>query len=139
MTAVNSATNTPSTTTNNSASSLPPQSLGKNDFLKILVAQLKNQDPSKPMDDTQNITQMAQFSSLEQMTNMSSGLDTLNKLQNSTQALNLAGRTVDLKNPAGGDPISGKVDEVRFTDGIPSIYVGGKGYALGDVISVHGD
>jgi flagellar basal-body rod modification protein FlgD len=46
-------------------------SLGKNDFLKILVAQLQNQDPSNPMEDTQFIAQMAQFSSLEQMQNMS--------------------------------------------------------------------
>jgi flagellar basal-body rod modification protein FlgD len=143
MSAVTSATNTPakaaSTTTNNSSNQLPTQSLGKDAFLKLLVTQLKYQDPSKPMDDTQFISQMAQFSSLEQMTNVSTGLETLNKLQNSTQALNLAGHTVELKNPQGGDPISGKVDEVRFAGGTPSILVGGKEYTLGDVISVHGD
>ena len=48
--------------------------LDKNDFLKILITQLSHQDPTQPMDDKAFIAQMAQFSSLEQMTNMSDGL-----------------------------------------------------------------
>lgn len=49
--------------------------LGKDDFLKILMVQLQNQDPSSPMEDKDFIAQMAQFSSLEQMTNMTNTLE----------------------------------------------------------------
>lgn len=55
------------------------QSLGKDDFLHLLVTKLQNQDPLKPMDDEGFIAQLAQFSSLEQMNNISDGISNLNK------------------------------------------------------------
>ncbi|GAE36031.1 flagellar hook assembly protein FlgD [Halalkalibacter akibai] len=57
--------------------------LGKDDFLKILITQLQNQDPSNPMDDREFIAQMAQFSSLEQMTNMNQAIQKFVSMQSS--------------------------------------------------------
>lgn len=62
---------------NQSTNRAPSTELGKDEFLKILMTQLQNQDPLNPMDDTEFISQMATFSSLEQMMNISSSIDTL--------------------------------------------------------------
>jgi flagellar basal-body rod modification protein FlgD len=51
--------------------------LGKDAFLKLLVTQLQHQDPTKPQDDAQFIAQLAQFSSLEQLTEIAKGVETL--------------------------------------------------------------
>jgi flagellar basal-body rod modification protein FlgD len=61
--------------------------LGKDDFLKLLMTQLQNQDPSKPMEDTDFIAQMAQFSSLEQMTNMNSTFEKFIEHQQQSQLI----------------------------------------------------
>ena len=70
-----------STTNDNSA-------LGKDAFLQILITQLQNQDPTSPMDDREFIAQMAQFSSLEQMQNMTKAMENLLASQEQTQLMN---------------------------------------------------
>ena len=65
--------------------------LGKDDFLKILITQLTNQDPTEPMEDREFIAQMAQFSTLEQMTNLSSEFEKLGGLLQSGQAMSVLG------------------------------------------------
>ncbi|MBS4203781.1 flagellar hook assembly protein FlgD [Lederbergia citrea] len=61
--------------------------LGKDDFLKILMTQLQNQDPMNPMEDKDFIAQMATFSSLEQMTNMNKSMDQLLQLESQTSLI----------------------------------------------------
>ena len=84
--------------------------LGRDDFLKILITQLQNQDPTKPMEDKEFISQMAQFSSLEQMTNMSQGFEQMNSLLSSSQALSVLGRTVEVQ--TGTQTVRGTVSSV---------------------------
>ena len=64
-----------------------PETMGKDAFMKILIAQLQNQDPTNPMKDNEFIAQMAQFSSLEQTTNMASAFEKFAEAQNQSQLI----------------------------------------------------
>lgn len=77
--------------------------LGKDDFLKLMIEQLKNQDPLNPMEGTEFTAQLAQFSSLERLTNMSEALDAsinanfqLTQAVNNTMSATLIGKAVKL-------------------------------------------
>jgi flagellar basal-body rod modification protein FlgD len=91
------STTSASQATSNLASTGATKSLGKDEFLKLLTAQLKAQDPMNPMDSTNFTAQLAQFSSLEQMTNMNASLTNMlasqNSLQN-TMAMSFIGKKV---------------------------------------------
>jgi len=104
--------------------------LDKNDFLKILITQLSHQDPTQPMNDKEFVAQMAQFSSLEQITNMSTGLTKVADLLSRSQAVSLLGTSVDVAN--GGGTISGTVDAVTGGD-FPQIMVNGQYYDYSQV------
>ncbi|MCK7515771.1 MAG: flagellar hook assembly protein FlgD [Desulfobacterales bacterium] len=85
--------------------------IGKDEFLKMLIAQLKHQDPMNPMDGTAFTAQLAQFSSLEQLQNINTQLTSFTRQQQSlgnTQAVNLIGREVLAKGDtiqAEGTPV----------------------------------
>lgn len=74
-------------TTSNSTTTAS-STLGKDAFLKLLVTQLSNQDPLNPMDDKDMTAQLAQFSSLEQLTNINTGIETLNTTMTQNQLTN---------------------------------------------------
>src|SRR3954469_20458790 len=98
--------------------------LGKDDFLKLMVAQLQHQDPMNPMQDSDMMGQMASFSTLEQITNMATANQTIASNLTSSGAIGLIGRTVTYTD---ADDIShtGVVDKVITAGGSPSLTVGG--------------
>ncbi len=113
--------------------------LGKDDFLLLLTKQLQNQDPLEPQDNLQFISQMASFSTLEQMTNMTS---TLEKFLNSTQtsykveAMSYLGMKVTVQPTGGSDSFEGTVKAIKFVDGQAILTVGDKEVTMAEVIKV---
>ncbi len=114
----------------------PGASLDKNDFLKILMTQLTHQDPTQPLDDKEFVAQMAQFSSLEQITNMSDGLAKVASLLARSQAVSLLGSAVDVVN--GDQTVSGIVDAVTAGD-YPQVLVNGQYYDYSQVQKIKRD
>lgn len=108
--------------------------LGKDDFLKLLITQLSNQDPTSPMEDTEFIAQMAQFSSLEQMTNMNESFNKMATLLNVNQANSTLGRTVDIE--AGDSTVTGIV-EAASTSNNPQVMVGGMYYDMNKIKTIY--
>ncbi|MFP4010162.1 MAG: flagellar hook assembly protein FlgD [Spirochaetaceae bacterium] len=108
-----------------SGSREPKEEMGKDEFLKLLLTQLQNQDPTKPMEDKEFIAQMAQFSSLEQMTNMATEFAKVEKLISAGQASDLLGKTVEVAD--GDSVVSGRVKDVTFGE-YPQINVDGTYY-----------
>ena len=102
----------PATYQNSDKSEAARDKLGKDAFFQLLTTQLKHQDPLKPMDNTKFISQMAQFSSLEQMNNVNENLGKYLKSQSVSDGASLIGKTVELIDSETGSPIEDKVSKV---------------------------
>ena len=96
-------------------------SVSQLDFLRILVTQLSFQDPLKPMDNQEFVAQIAQFTTLEQTRQLSSGIETLLAIQSSEQSVGLIGKTVEVATETG--PAQGTVTTVTFSAGQPLLSV----------------
>ena len=107
--------------------------LDRDDFLKLLITQLQHQDPTSPVEDKDFIAQMAQFSSLEQMTNMSTGFQKLSGLLASSEASQVLGKTVELHD--GDNLVRGVVDRVVRGNN-PMVGVNGSIYDFSQIESV---
>ncbi len=115
------------------------QTLGKEDFLKLLTTQLRYQDPINPVEDQEFVAQLAQFSSLEQMQNLNSTMGQMMKAQQQLtalgQAMNMLGRDVELLT-GEGEALSGRVEGVRFEEDWPLLQVDGQLYDFTEVVSI---
>jgi flagellar basal-body rod modification protein FlgD len=112
-------------TTTSSTNKAAGNVLGKDDFLKLMVAQMKNQDPMNPSDDKDNIAQMAQFSSLEQITNLATATQDLANRVTTSQMLGLIGHSVSY---VGDDDatVTGTVQSVQVAGGSTKLTIDGK-------------
>ena len=106
--------------------------LDKDSFLQLLVAQMKYQDPLNPASNTEYMSQLAQFTSLEEMENLNSAFK-----QSDAQSLVGSYVIVKTENSSGGtDYVSGLVDYVTITNGKPYLSINDNYYAYEDLDSV---
>ena len=139
---------TQSNTTDRKTSSKNDSSM----FLNLMLQQLKNQDPTQPTDNTEWLSQLAQYSSLEQMTQMNTGLtNCMNYISamykdmamnaEITQTLSMVGKEVTITVPDEKDSsktteITGKVTEANFKDGTGKVKVNGEYYSISNITSI---
>lgn len=119
------------------ASGVTSSTMGKDIFLKMLVSQLKNQDPLNPLDGTDFAAQLAQFSSLEQLTNINSAIETLSgnmSALNGSQMAALIGSEVTAV--SDDTETTGTVSGITFEDGVTYLVVDGAEIAFEDVVSI---
>lgn len=134
--AVTSATSAPNTNTTAAAATKSASSsstVDYNSFLKLLIAQLKNQDPTQPVDSTQYISQLASFSNVEQSVQMNSKLDSLITSMSLSQADGLIGRTVT----SSDGSVSGQVAAIQIgSGGATALLTNGKTLSIASGITV---
>ncbi len=128
-----------------SASSGQAGELGKDAFMKLLVTQMKNQDPLSPMEGQQFAAELAQFSSLEQMQNLNDNILGLAVLQQNnalmsqlTSSSTLIGHEVQYMHPQSGELRTGVVSSVKLQDGLAMLNIDGLDVPLGNVTEVTG-
>lgn len=129
------------TTSDNSATSLK-KTLGQDDFFKLLITQLRYQNPLEPLEDQEFIAQLATFSSLEQVTNLNKQFeqmtasmeDSLFAITSIQQATACLGNVVEYR--SGEDVLSGRVDSVRIEGGLPVLMVGETRVDLSSVVAI---
>ena len=115
------------TTTTKSATTVDYES-----FLRLLVTQMKNQDPTAPMDSTDYVAQLATFSQVEQTVQTNNKLDSLLQMSLLGQASSVIGRTV-----TGTDGTTGVVAETRITaSGVTAVLQSGAEVVLGTGVTI---
>ena len=117
------------------AGRLPQKSLGQGDFLKLLTVQLQQQDPMKPMDDTQAIAQMAQFSSLQQSAELNQSFQAMRLDTQLASAGSLIGRQATIQ-AADGTIVTGPVEAVEQTPSGPRLFIHGTSHAYEGLVRV---
>ena len=117
-------------------SSVNSQALGTDQFLKLFTAQATMQDPMNPVETNDFLAQLAQFTSLEQLSNLNTNFEKLLTVQQSLQAGALVGKTVTYIDPETGYAEQGRVTAVRLTASGPVLMVGNKQVPISQLITI---
>ena len=132
VTSATDSTNKSTSTTTTTSST----GVDYNTFLQLLIAEMKNQDPTNPMDTSQYMSQFAQLSSVEQAMQTNNKLDALLSSQSLSQANGLIGKTVSFTDATGAS-FSGKVASISInSDGSVATLENGTKVAIGPGLTI---
>lgn len=110
------------------------------DFMQMMVAQLQNQDMNSPMDSSEYVNQMAQYSMIQAITDMTTSMKDMMSMSTTNYGVSLIGKEVTLAVSGGEgeiESLTGLVEGVNFYKGETQLMVDGKSYALTQVMSVN--
>ncbi len=114
---------------------MPQKTLTAQDFMKLLTVQMQNQDPSTPMDSNQEMQQIVQISSMQNMSTMTNDLTQMTASQTWTLANSYLGRQVTISN-SSGTQVQGAVTAVDTSGTSPLVQVNGTYYPLANVTNI---
>ena len=137
MSSISAITNSPSTavSTIGATTAAAKNTLTTQDFLQLLSTELQNQDPLQPMDDTAYLAQMAQFTSLQQVSTLSNTMSQMSSNQQNLAASSYLGQMVTM-NTGNNSTVSGLVTGVDLSGTTPNLQVNGTSYPLTSLLSV---
>ncbi|MBP3960895.1 flagellar hook capping protein [Gemmata sp. G18] len=111
-------------------------SIGQDQFLQLLIAQLKNQDPLSPVDNSQFITQLASLNTVQGLQDLNASFAQQLKLQQLTQGADLIGKTIEYLPAGASETRTGKVSSVEAQSGSFVLQVGSDAVTLDQIQSV---
>jgi flagellar basal-body rod modification protein FlgD len=107
------------------------------DFLKLLMVQMQNQNPMSPRNSNEFMSQMAQFSTVQGITQLNQSINSLVALQGLSQGAGLIGKSITYSNASGGTS-SGTVGSVAMVNGQPHLVVSGTNVSLSQILTIKG-
>ncbi|MDD3140964.1 MAG: flagellar hook capping FlgD N-terminal domain-containing protein [Lachnospiraceae bacterium] len=132
---------TSATASESSSTKANKSSLDTSDFLKLIAAQLRYQDMSNPMDNSEMMQQMTQMSSVTSMNDMSAKMNSIAEISTITYAASMIGKELTIA--TSQDRVTGVITTIKgtatgvgFYNGEPSVYVDGTAYSLSQIMSM---
>lgn len=122
-----------SSTSSTTSSTDDSDTLGQEAFLELLVTQLQYQDPLDPMDGTEYVAQLAQFSTVEQLTNLNDYMSQYLQYQSLYDGSSLIGQTVEIND----GEVTGVVSKVTLEDDDTYVYIDDEQYSVDDITAVY--
>ncbi len=120
-----------------SVAGVASSAVNKDEFLKLFVAQLKNQSPLDPLKGHEFIAQLAQFSSVEQLTNLNTSFADEFRFQQLLGGGDLIGRNATYVDTAFGGTFQGIIQGSKITNGITSVIINNQDIPITDLTGIY--